>query len=383
MSSIVIQGDTSGSITVEAPSVAGTHTLTLPKATGNIATDATVGLGMKNRVINGDMRIAQRGTGTVNPNGSYTYSVDRTSVYAPSSGTVTAGQSTTAPDNFTNSLLVTSTTSTSIIAGNVNGVSHRIEGNNIADLGWGTAAAKTVTLSFWVRSSLTGTFGGAFKNSANNRAYVFEYTISAANTWEKKTITVAGDTGGTWNTSNDVGIHIFWSLGTGSTYSGTAGSWGATNYFSATGSVVLVATSGATFYITGVQLEVGENATPFENRMYGTELALCQRYFERKSYINGQTVAIVSGEHATYGSGLLTYEYKRTNATLSSSAASTFALTTSSSYNRNCTAVSFYNKGTHSCMIEPVIAESEFGDGACRMLYGTGGSTYIDISAEL
>ena len=280
MSSLVIQGDTSGSITVEAPSVAGTHTLTLPKATGNIATDATVGLGTKNRIINGDMRIAQRGTGTVNPNGAYAYSVDRTAVYTPTSGIITAGQSTTSPDNFTHSFLVTSTTTTSVGAGDINIISHRIEGNNIADLGWGTSAAKTVTLSFWVRSSLTGTFGGAFKNNAYNRNYLFEYTISSANTWEKKTITVTGDTTGTWNTDNNSGIQIVWSLGTGSTYSTTAGSWVAGQYFNATGSVNLVATSGATFYITGVQLEIGENATPFEHRMYSQELAMCQRYYQ-------------------------------------------------------------------------------------------------------
>jgi hypothetical protein len=188
-----------------------------------------------------------------------------------------------APSGFTNSLKVTSLSSYSITSGNIFAIAQRIEGYNIAHLDWGTANAKTVTLSFWVRSSLTGTFGGAFKNNAFNRNYLFEYTISSANTWEKKTITVTGDTTGAWNTDANSGIQVVWSLGTGSTYSTTAGSWVAGHYFNATGSVDLVATSGATFYITGVQLEVGDTATPFEHRPYDMELARCQRYYE-KSY---------------------------------------------------------------------------------------------------
>ena len=154
-----------------------------------------------------------------------------------------------------------------------------IEGLNVADLAWGTASAATVTLSFWVRSSLTGTFGGAFSNSASNRSYPFTYTINSANTWEQKTITVAGDTSGTWLTTSGIGIKVWFGLGVGSTYSGTAGSWSGNTYLSATGATSVVGTNGATFYITGVQLEAGSAATPFENRSYGTELSLCQRYY--------------------------------------------------------------------------------------------------------
>jgi hypothetical protein len=147
-------------------------------------------------------------------------------------------------------------------------------------LNWGTANAKTVTLSFWTRSSLTGTFGGVLRNSANDRSYPFTYSISSANTWEYKTITVAGDTSGTWLTTNGIGLQIDFGLGVGSTYSGTAGAWAGSLYISATGAVSVIGTLNATWYVTGVQLEVGSVATPFERRPFGAELALCQRYYQ-------------------------------------------------------------------------------------------------------
>ena len=278
MSSIVIQGDTSGSITVEAPSVAGTHTLTLPKATGNIATDATVGLGMKNRIINGNMVVDQRNTSQTG-NG---YSVDRWAIYNNTSATYTLAQDTEAPTDFITSLKFTTTgTDTSIGSTEQCVIYHQIEGNNIADLNWGTANAKTVTLSFWVRSSLTGTFAGSLGNNGYARCYPFTYTISAADTWERKTITITGDTTGTWLTTNGVGISLRLAIAAGSSFEATANAWASGNYFSVSGATSVVGTSGATFYITGVQFEQSENATPVENRMYGTELQLCQRYYNK------------------------------------------------------------------------------------------------------
>ena len=154
----------------------------------------------------------------------------------------------------------------------------RVNGYNVADLAWGTANAKTITLSFWVRSSLTGTFGGSIQNSSQGRSYPYTYTISVANTWEQKSITILGDTSGTWLTTNGNGLWLFFNLGTGTTGSGTAGAWSGGNYQSATGATSVVGTSGATFYITGVQLEVGTEATPFEHLQYTTQLQLCQRY---------------------------------------------------------------------------------------------------------
>ena len=238
----------------------------------------------RNRIINGDMRIDQRNAGaSVTPTNSQ-YLVDRwqASLTQASKYTVQQNAGTiTPPEGFKNYLGFTSSSSYSVLSGDVFGFGQVVEGFNAADFGWGSANAKTVTLSFWVYSSLTGNFGGALKNDGDTRNYPFTYTISAANTWEKKTITVAGDTTGTWGTSNDVGVNIRFSLGCGSTYSGTAGAWTGTNVWQPTGSVSVVGTSGATFYITGVQLEAGSVATPFEHRQYGQELALCQRYYTK------------------------------------------------------------------------------------------------------
>jgi hypothetical protein len=236
---------------------------------------------MKNRIINGSMVIDQRNAGaSVTQTTAVNYVTDRFAIFGSVTTKFTAQQSTTAPTGFVNSLLVTSSSAYSVAASNTFNIRQYIEGFNVADLGWGTADAKTVTLSFWVQSSLTGTFGGSLRNSASDRSYPFSYTISVANTWEQKSITIAGDTTGTWLTNNGIGVGLFFSMGAGSTFSGTAGAWVAGNYTSATGATSVVGTSGATFYITGVQLEVGSSATGFEYRIYGTELANCQRYYQ-------------------------------------------------------------------------------------------------------
>jgi hypothetical protein len=247
----------------------------------NIAQIGSNNTTFRNRIINGAMVIDQRNAGaSVTPtNASYT--VDRWAGILTQASKFTAQQSTTAPTGFINSLKITSSSAYSVLAGDYFGVGQAIEGFNIADLGWGTASAATVTLSFRVYSSLTGTFGGAIFNDAGNRSYPFTYTISSANTWTTASVTIAGDTTGTWATNNTAGMKVYFGLGVGTTYSGTASAWAATLYISATGAVSVVGTSGATFYITGVQLEAGSTASPFEYRLYGTELALCQRYFQR------------------------------------------------------------------------------------------------------
>jgi len=248
------------------------------------AYDSGSSLGFRNRIINGDMRIDQRNAGASVTPANADFIVDRFQYIASQASKVTAQQnagSVTPPAGFTKYLGITSSSAYSIGATDFFNVSHKIEGFNTADLAWGTANAATVTLSFWVRSSLTGTFGGTIFNNAQNRYYPFSYTISAANTWEQKTITIAGDTSGTWATDNSVGIRIMFGLGVGSTYSGTAGSWGGTLYYSATGATSVVGTNGATWYITGVQLEAGSVATPFERRDYGRELMMCRRYYYR------------------------------------------------------------------------------------------------------
>ena len=238
---------------------------------------------MRNRIINGGMVIDQRNAGaSVTPNGTYTLDRWATENSVTSKFTVqqNAG-SVTPPVGFTKYLGVTSSSSYSSGASDYFDVCQRIEGYNIADLGWGTANAKTVTLSFQVYSSLTGTFSGALQNSNASRSYPFTYAVSSANTWTSISVTIAGDTSGTWLSTNGVGIQVCFDLGSGTSLRGTAGSWSGNWYIGATGAVSVVGTSGATFYITGVQLEAGTVASQFEYRQYGTELALCQRYFEK------------------------------------------------------------------------------------------------------
>jgi hypothetical protein len=236
--------------------------------------------GLKNKIINGAMVIDQRNAGASVSATTSSWSVDRWQAYASQTSKYTIQQSSTAPTGFANSLLVTSSSAYSVTSTDIFFIRQIIEGYNIADLGFGTANAKTITLSFWVRSSLTGTFGGALTNDSN-RAYPFTYTISAANTWEQKTVTLTADTSGTWGSTNNAGLAVIFSFGAGSTRQGTAGAWTGTNYYGATGETSIVGTSGATFYITGVQLEQNTSATPFERRLYNAELANCQRYYEK------------------------------------------------------------------------------------------------------
>jgi hypothetical protein len=250
-------------------------------ATINSYTPTVSNMAGRNRIINGSMVLDQRNAGASVTFNDETFPVDRFRGHCTQSSKLTAQRSTTAPAGFINSLLLTSSSAYSVGAGDIFVLGQAIEGFNVSDLGWGTANAQTVTLSFWVRSSLTGTFGGALRNSAGNRSYPFTYTISSANTFEQKTVTISGDTSGTWLTDSGVGIRLVFSLGAGSTFSGTAGAWAGSNFWSATGATSVVGTSGATFYITGVQLEAGSVATPFEHRQYGQELALCQRYFQK------------------------------------------------------------------------------------------------------
>jgi hypothetical protein len=288
MSSIVIQGDTSGSITVEAPSVAGTHTLTLPKATGNIATDATVGLGMKNLIINGDMRIAQRATNRTGVNTSAYRTVDRYYFICGSLGVWTESQSTDAPDGFGNSWKIECTTAdASPAAGDYLGLQHRIEGQNLQHLKKGTANAESVTLSFWIKSNKTGTLQANLRDFDNSRQIGNTYTINSANTWEKKTITFTGDTTGTLDNDNNASISLEWWFDSGSNYnSGSVPtSWQTYNDTNRNaGATINLADSTSNYInITGVQLEVGDTATPFENRPYDMELARCYRYFRRYS----------------------------------------------------------------------------------------------------
>jgi hypothetical protein len=266
--------------------VSGTSGFTFPDNTTQAT--AASGFGFKNRILNGAMMIDQRNAGasvTASVGNAITYTLDRWAYYATQTSKFTVQQnagSVTPPTGFKNYLGVTSSAATTVGVGDIFLIRQGIEGLNISDLGWGAAGAASVTLSFWVRSSLTGTFSGSLTNNAADRGYAFTYTISAANTWEQKTVTIAGDTSGTWLTTNGAGIYVGFSLGTGANFSGTANTWVGTGFINGNSSAVnVVATNGATFYITGVQLEKGSTATSFDYRPYGTELALCQRYYQQ------------------------------------------------------------------------------------------------------
>ena len=246
----------------------------------------------RNRIINGAMVIDQRNAGaSVSVQTTTNYTLDRWAVLVAANSKCTVQQnagSITPPTGFSKYLGVTVGASANVTVGATDQYLLRqgIEGFNMADLAWGTASAASITISFWVRSSLTGTFGGSLNGGGggSSYSYPFTYTISSANTWEQKTITISGQTAGTWTTDNTLFTWVGFDLGVGSTYSGTAGAWANTYYSGVTGAVKIIQTNSATFYITGVQLEAGTTASPFEYRLYGTELALCQRYYESTAY---------------------------------------------------------------------------------------------------
>ena len=249
---------------------------------GLLSTDAQY-TGFKNRIINGDMVVSQRnGTSSVNANSSTApYATDRFNINVGGSSAVVACQQVSdAPAGFVNSLRLTVSTAATPSSGQFLFLRQIIEGVNIADFAWGTANASAVALSFWVKASVAGTYSAFAINSAESRSYVATFTVSATNTWEYKTITIPGDTTGTWLTNNSNGIRLGFDLGSGSDLNGAANTWQSGWKQRTSGTVNWVGTSGATFQVTGVQLEKGSTATSFDYRPYGTELALCQRYYQ-------------------------------------------------------------------------------------------------------
>ena len=384
-SSGVVQTIASKSATAGTYSSITTNNLTIG-TTQLGAGDASI---MKNRIINGAMVIDQRNAGavvTINNTGAFQYVVDRFYGYGSVASKFTLQQnagSVTSPVGFVNYLGATSSSAYSVGSGDIMVMGQEIEGNNIADLGFGTANAKTVTLSFWVRSSLTGTFGGAFTNSAQDRSYPFSYSIPSANTWTQISVTIAGDTTGTWLTTNGVGLRVRFGLGCGSTFSGTAGSWAGANYFSATGATSVVGTSGATFYITGVQLEVGSSATGFEYVNYQTSLANCQRYFVKygggsqyeyiPSYVNGYNTTNV------YGAVFVPVTL-RTTPSVSGSLLAINAETAS----YPITSIAIYTSGQGASMVSVIaVAASGITARGYNLNANNSTSAYLQISAEL
>jgi hypothetical protein len=363
----------------------GTNGITTPMYNGSITANAvTPSVNMKNRIINGAMVIDQRNAGaSVNSpsTAALAYTLDRWEVRGDTEGVFSIQQDSSAPAGFVNSLKVTVTTiDSSLGATQIYNLNQKIEGYNVADLGWGTANAKTVTASFWVRSSVTGTFGGALRNSASNRSYPFTYTISVADTWEQKTVTIAGDTSGTWLTTNGIGINLTFSFGSGADRSGTAGAWVAANNASATGATNLMATLNATWYVTGVQLEVGSTATSFDYRPYGTELSLCQRYYYG---LSGSGIPIMIGQAYTTSAAIgafVTPTEMRAIPTLSYNLLNAWTSTGSAS---GATTWTIDSGSSNKLLRIGASGGSGLVAGNASGMYLTGASSYFNLSAEL
>jgi hypothetical protein len=369
----------------------GTNGITTPMYNGSITANAvTPSVNMKNRIINGAMVIDQRNAGASQSiaSGGATYTLDRYRVSNQTDGALTTQQVSTAPTGFNNSAKVTITTAdSSLSSGQFLYFAQWVEGFNFADCGWGTANAKTVTLSFWVQSSLTGTFGGAITNENVDRSYPFTYTISSANTWELKSVTIAGDTTGTWiGATNGIGVRVLFGLGAGSGVSGTAGSWSGSGFFSATGAVSVIGTNAATWFVTGVQLEVGSTATSFDYRPYGTELALCQRYYYKLAIGQGNS-RVLSGyiSSTTQSINLLNMPVSmRTSPTaLETSGTAAHYSVAHTNTETTCSAVPSYNDASINTV-------SVIGTVASGLTAGQGGqlrfinaSAYLAVSAEL
>jgi len=380
-----ITEDKIGSGAVTASKIQNNIALPGTSATINGYTPTVSNMTGRNRIINGDMRINQRGASVTTAG---TYVTDRWQWDSnTTSATLTFAQSSTAPTGFTNSLGITvGTADTSIAAGDLVDFRHWIEGNNVADFGLGTASAVTFTVSFWVRSSVTGTYGASFRNSDASRVYVSTFVINAANTWEYKTITVAGDTTGTWYTDNQRGLGMNICLAGGSNYQTTAGVWTAAgNYRTTSAQANFLATNGATFYITGVQLEKGSVATPFDYRQYGTELALCQRYYAKLSgggFSNFNAFAVGFASNSTTVEGIVIYPVSmRATATVSFSNVRT---NTAVGSNTAVTSISNTYAGTNTANVVFISSGSTMTQGqGATIVANNNSSGYLDLSAEL
>ena len=373
----------------------GTSGITAPTYAGSVSAEYSVPVtAFKNRIINGAMMIDQRNAGASVTNTVSTanalYTLDRWGAWGNVASKYTIQQnagSVTPPSGYTNYLGITSASSYSVLSSDFFFISQIIEGFNVADLGWGAAGAATVTLSFWTRSSLTGTFGGSITNGAENRSYPFSYTISAANTWEQKTITIAGDTSGTWLKTNGAGLKVWFGLGVGSTYSGTAGSWAGAGYYSATGATSVVGTSGATLYITGVQLEKGSTATSFDYRPYGTELQLCQRYYWRMIGGAGGFDPVGSGVSQSTTIARIVTKFPVTMRTYPTAVEQSGTATHYNVYANgssiNCNSVPTYNAASteYAETLLSTAASQVLGQGANGRIISTSG--YLAWSAEL
>jgi hypothetical protein len=360
-------------------SLNGTSGIVFNDASTQNTSAFTGGFAFRNRLINPAMVIDQRNAGASVTVGASSYAADRWEAGENLlTGSLTVQQISDAPTGFNNSLRITVTAAGTAGAAETTYLRQFVEGYNTADLAWGSANAQTVTISFWVKSSLTGTFSGGLFNAGANRSYVFTYAVNSANTWEQKTVTITGDTAGTWDTTNGRGIGVVFDLGSGSNQTGASGSWTASLKWKATGSVSVIGTLSATWQITGVQLEKGSTATSFDYRPYGTELQLAQRY----AIQYGSTQLIGNGTVRTSGSSA--YMFFPTNVTMRATP------TLTQSGNQVAVGDTFNNLSSFSGIVlcqngfftscVPSVATGSTGQSA---MHYTGASGYLLASAEL
>jgi hypothetical protein len=342
-------------------------------ASPTLTTYASTGIGFRNRIINGDMRIDQRNAGASVTPASTDYTLDRFRLFCTVGSKLSVQQVVDAPAGFAYSAKITVASSYSPSSSEQFFFGTSFEANNIGDLSFGTASAKTATLSFWVKSSVTGTYSASWTNNSGDRSYVQSFTIDSANTWEQKTITIVGDTTGTWtNYGNTRNSFLQIGLGAGSNFYGTAGSWQSGNLRQTSGSTNFVSqANNSTFYITGVQLEAGSVASPFERRDYGREEIMCKRYYQK---IGGA----IANDFQVYGytpSGIYAKQSVVYSVTMRSSPTATKVGTWT---NANLNSTTFY-AGTNSMLVE-------LGSTAANVACSTStvdSTTYISLSAEL
>ena len=420
-SGVVVTSDTSGALALQT---AGTTALTissaqaisltnaLPIASGGTGSTTLAGaniattnsstqsitsintFGFKNRIINGGMVINQRGY-SATPTSDNVYTLDRWQVRLTQASKFSVAQGSASGNalaaGFNYCITATSASAYSVSGTDYFGIQTNIEGYNIADLQWGTASGKTVTLSFWVNSSLTGSFGGFLANATPNQFYPFTYTISSANTWEQKSITIPASVTGTWNSTNGQGLQVEFSLGAGATYTGTGSAWASSVILQPTGSTSVVGTSGATWSVTGVQLEVGTQATSFDFRDYGRELILCQRYcYQALGREAGSTLSDWGGVGATLSTTYQTTPIQLPVTMRSASGQSIFLTSVASNYYAlngsgsplNATNVTLDTPSVR-CPVIGVTVSSGLTAGQAGGLYTGNSSNKIFITSEL
>jgi len=386
-SSVAIPGDG----VILASDLADGSVTTAKLADANVTFDkiaTTVPLGTKNLIINGNMQIAQRATSATGLTTGGYRTVDRFYHEILTAGTWSESQDTNVPtgQGFAKSLKINCTSSATLSGTEQTFIQQIIEAQNLQYLKFGTANASSLTVSFWVKSNKTGNYVFWIYQDDDARFTNKVYTINTADTWEKKTITISGDTTGVIDDDNGAGLILRWILGTGSTYtSGTSpdGTWEAyTDANAYAGHAVNLADSTSNYInITGVQLEVGENATPFENRMYSQELAMCQRYYQKLKPLSGNysPFGIARGDG---GTGLLAYlKYAATVRAAPTITVTGTAVNTPSQI--DVTGIGIIYSGTDSASVSLVVASS-VSSGVCAIWLANVNTTdNIQISAEL